>query len=215
MAKFPRPGPAWLLVLLGLVLAGCPGGAADGTTGTPSVPRGYVNRLEIQVDGRVLSFGPFVGYYFKPAATGDLRGLDFICFNERSFYTRDVPANTALFEGQAVWRRLPEAGRPVPPADGRRIVPVFFETAPAAWRATRPEPREEFRHFHSAHDARGAVRYGYWLRHVALTRFAYDMGGRVDQHSPLYHRVEPGVDRDFARIIEFDHGPRRAAAATE
>lgn len=204
-----------LLILLCLVFAGC----SDGSSGTPSempeVPRGYVNRLEIQVDGRVLSFGPFVGYYFKPAGRGDLQGLEFICFNERSFYTRDVPVNTRLFEGQAVWRQLPETDRPVPDADGNRMVPVFFEAAPAAWRDARPEPREEYRHFHSAHDAGGAVRYGYWLRHVALARFIYDMGGRVDTGSPLYHSVQPGVDLGFARIIEFDHGPRQADTSTE
>lgn len=211
-----RPAPRiGLSILLGLILASCSGGSDVTSSSSPKIPRGFVNRLEIQVGARVLSFGPFVGYYFKPSGGGDLQTLDFICFNERSFYTRDVPADTPLFEGQAVWRQLPETGRPVPAADGRRIVPVFFEAAPAAWRDSRPEPREEYRHFHSAHDARGAVHYGYWLRHVALARFTYDMGGRVDQGSPLYHHVQPGVDRGFARVIEFDHGPRQAASAVE
>lgn len=200
----------WIAILLCLTLAACPGGSGQTPPEKPAVPRGYVDRLEIQVNDRVLSFGPFVGYYFKPADAGDLRGLDFICFNERSFYTRDVPAMTALFEGQAVWRRLPETGRAVPSAEGRRIVPLFFEDAPPAWRDSRPEPRDEYRHFHSAYDARGAVRYGYWLRHVALAAFTYDMGGRVGTDSPLYHEVKPGPDLNFATIIEFDHGPGSA-----
>ncbi len=206
-ASTGRAAPRRLWLLLGVLLAGCsPGSGEAPPADNPAVPRGYVERLEIQVDDRVLSFGPFVGYYFKPVSNGDFSGLDFICFNEWSFYTRDLPPNAALFEGQARWRRLPEAGRPVPD-DGRRIVPVFFDEAPAAWRDTRPEPRDEYNHFHSAHDARGAVRYGYWLRHVALARFTYDMGGRVDAASPLYHKATPGPDRQFARIIEFDHGP--------
>jgi hypothetical protein len=33
------------------------------------------------------------------------------------------------------------------------------------------------------------------------------MGGRVTSESLLYHRVTKGVDRDFARIVEFDRGP--------
>jgi len=63
------------------------------------------------------------------------------------------------------------------------------------------------RSFHSAYDGRGAVRYGYWLAHTAKSRFTYDMGRRVDQTSPLYDPVTPGPDKQFARIIEFDHGP--------
>jgi hypothetical protein len=165
-----------------------------------------VDRLQIDVGDRVLRFGPFVGYYFRPQTPGDLSRLDFICLNERSFYTRDLPPNTRLFEGQARWQRLPDPGIPVP-ADNRRIVPVFFSQAPAAWLAARPHPQEAYVHFHSAYDGRGAVRYGYWLRHIALERFTYDMGGRVKPDSSLYHKVEPGPDHDFARIVEFDRGP--------
>lgn len=51
-------------------------------------------------------------------------------------------------------------------------------------------------------------RHGYWLRHVGAAEFIYDMGGRVSSDSILYHRVKKGVDRDFARLIEFDRGPR-------
>jgi hypothetical protein len=171
----------------------------------PRVPRGYVQRLQIDIDDRVLSFGPFVGYYFKPISGNDLRRLDFICFNEQSFYTRDLPSNARLFAGQAVLRRLPRTDTPVP-ANGNRIVPVFFPQAPAVWLDTRPEPQDEYRHFHSAYDDRGAVRYGYWLRHVAQAAFVYDMGGRVSDGSPLYHKVQPGIDKKFACIVEFDHG---------
>lgn len=88
-------------------LALCFALAACGTDPTqrppekPMVPRGYVDRLEFQVDDRVLSFGPFVGYYFKPASGNDLSQLDFLCFNERSFYTRDLPAGALLYSAQA------------------------------------------------------------------------------------------------------------------
>ena len=50
---------------------------------------------------------------------------------------------------------------------------------------------------------------GYWLRHVAVSEFTYDMGGRVGKESPLYHRVRKGPDRDFAGIVEFDRGPEK------
>ena len=101
----------------------------------------------------------------------------------------------------------PDAHTAIPAAGGRRIVPLFFSQAPDAWRDARPRPQADYVHFHSAYDDRGAVRHGYWLRHTAKARFTYDMGGRVTQDSPLYHLVEPGPDRRFARILEFDHGP--------
>jgi hypothetical protein len=146
-----------------------------------------------------------VGYYFRPEEPSNLTRLRFVCFNERSFYTLDLPANAKLFEGEAVLVDLPEADFPIP--RGERIEPVFFGEAPAAWLDTRPEPQAEFVHFHSCHDGTGAVRTGYWLRHVGVSEFTYDMGGRVDEGSPLHHRVRPGPDKDFARIVEFDRGP--------
>jgi hypothetical protein len=202
--KRPPIRLGWLALCL--ALAACQADPKQKPFETPIVPRGYLNRLEIQVDDRVLSFGPFVGYYFKPSSGSDLSQLDFLCFNERSFYTRDLPAGVLLFSGQARWRRLPGAETTIP-AKGRRIVPVFFSKAPEAWLDSRPAPQDDYIHFHSAHDSRGAVHYGYWLRHTAKARFTYNMGERVTRDSPLYHRVEPGPDRQFARIIEFDHGP--------
>jgi len=192
--------------VLWIVLLGCQTERPEQPPEKPLVPRGYVDRLQIQVADRVLSFGPFVGYYFKPQSTDDLHHLDFICFNERSFYTLDLPPNARLFEGQARWQRLPDSPDAIP-MDGNRIVPVFFSQAPDAWLTSRPHPQDAFVHFHSAYDGRGAVRYGYWLSHVALEGFIYDMGGRVSSDSPLYHAVQPGPDHGFARIIEFDHGP--------
>jgi len=70
------------------------------------VPRGYTNILEFEKGGRFLTFGPFVGYYFSPFNPEDLSRLKFICFNERSFYTRDLPENTKIFEGEAVLQTL-------------------------------------------------------------------------------------------------------------
>jgi hypothetical protein len=47
------------------------------------VPRGFVSSIEIEFRGKLLKFGPFVGYYFKPAHPEDLDRLQFVCFNER------------------------------------------------------------------------------------------------------------------------------------
>jgi hypothetical protein len=197
---------AVLLLLPVLVAAvGCSPGGKDGEKSALHVPRGYQPVLEIASDGRLLSFGPFVGYYFKPIDPVDLTLLSVRCFNENRFYTKDLPENALLFSGEAVFVRLPDAGRPIPAK--ARINPVFFPDAPAAWKNTRPEPQDEFVHFHSGYDATGPALAGFWLRHVAEASFTYDMGGRVSKESPLFHRVKPGPDRAFARIIEFDRGP--------
>lgn len=210
-ARSERRGPVgrrWLtaaaLPALLMLAAACGTGAGDAVP--LEVPRGYVPRLEILHEGRLLGFGPFVGYYFNPERPDDLTRLHFVCFNERQFYTRDLPANCRLFEGQAVLTALPAGAGPLPAA--ARINPVFFPAAPEAWLAGRPAPADEFRHFHSAYDARGPVAVGYWLRHAAVAAFTYDMGGRVGPDSPLFHRVAAGVDRDFPAIVEFDRGPR-------
>jgi hypothetical protein len=167
-----------------------------------------VSRLEVVHEGRRYRFGPFVGYYFHPVDPQNLMDLRFVVFNENAFYTLDLPSNAKLFEGRAVFTTLPDAGRDLPDVDAeRRINPVFFEEAPPQWLQSRPSPREDYLHFHSCYDARGAVRHGYWLRHVGAAEFTYDMGGRVTAESPLYHRVTQGVDRNFARIVEFDRGP--------
>ncbi|MDA3872534.1 MAG: hypothetical protein PF795_01045 [Kiritimatiellae bacterium] len=92
------------------------------------------------------------------------------------------------------------------PEGNARILPVYFRDAPDDWKATRPEPADEYLHFHSAYDAAGPVRAGFWLRHTGAASFTYNMGGRVNDSSVLHHRVEPGVDTDFARILEFDRG---------
>jgi hypothetical protein len=180
----------------------------DGSSGVVAVvPHGYMARLEQVHDGRMVGFGPFVGYYFRPEDPGDLSRLRFICFNENRFYSSDMPNGAKLYEGTAVRATLPRADVVIPAQD--RINPVFFAATPEAWRDTRPEPRDEFVHFHSGYDATGPVHTGYWIRHVAVSDFTYDMGGRVGQESPLYHRVLKGPDRDFARIIEFDRGPEK------
>jgi hypothetical protein len=170
------------------------------------IPRGYVSTLEVEINGRLCRFGPFVGYYFRPVDPADLTRLKFVCFNERLFYTNEQPANAMLFRGDGQQVTLPETG-PMTPSAEARMQPVFFRDAPQAWLETRPAPKDEFVHFHSCYDALGAVRHGYWLRHDAVAAFTYDMGGRVGPGSPLYHKVEPGVDKGFARIVEFDRGP--------
>ena len=192
-----------LIVCLSLSMGGCARPVEETTE--LRVPRGYAPTLEVGLDGRVMSFGPFVGYYFKPPDPRDLSQLHFLCFNERSFYTRDRPENTLLFEGEARLTELPDVGFDIPA--GSRINPVFREDIPAAWLATRPEPHDHYRHFHSGYDASGPLLAGYWIKHVAVTSFVYDMGGRVDRRSPLYHRVTAGPDSNFAGIVEFDRGP--------
>lgn len=174
----------------------------------PKPPPGSLARLEILHEGTRVGFGPFVGYYFRPYDPADLTHLEFWCFNERGFYASDAPEGALLFSGEARLTVLPGiTGKPLPSDPAERIVPVFFDQAPAAWLETRPEPRDEFVHFHSGYDRSGPVAVGYWLRHRARAAFRYDMGGRVDTASPLYHEVSPGMDLAFPRIVEFDRGP--------
>jgi len=205
-----KPDRLWLWAAVGsllLLACGLPGcGSGDQAPPALKVPRGYLPILEIERNGRLLGFGPFVGYYFKPETRGNLQKLRFICFNERSFYTRDLPENTELFRGEAVLTRLADVDFDIPAA--RRINPVYFTDAPVEWTAARPEPKDEFVHFHSCYDAQGPVLAGYWIRHTASAAFTYDMGRRVGPDSSLYHPVGPGPDRAFARIIEFDRGPQ-------
>lgn len=198
-----------LTCMYAAVLSGCRSdqGAEDAPPGGVVVPRGYMARLEQVHDGRMIGFGPFVGYYFRPENPRDLSRLQFVCFNESRFYSSDMPDGAKLYEGTAVRTTLPQADIAIPATE--RINPVFFPETPEAWRNTRPEPQDDFIHFHSAYDAVGPVRTGYWLYHVAVADFTYDMGGRVEEKSPLYHRVRKGPDRDFARIVEFDRGPRK------
>ena len=168
-------------------------------------PRGYYTQLDLALDGKLLTFGPFVGYYFKPVDPADLTRINFLCFNQGQFYTRDLPAGALLFEGTAILATLPDV-RPLPDPN-QRINPVFFAQAPPQWLAARPSPQKDFRHFHSAYSAAGATLTGYWLRHQPVTAFTYDMGGRLRPDSPLYHQAEPGKTGRFPRIIEFDFGP--------
>jgi hypothetical protein len=189
------------------MLSGCRSDQGiDGSSGgVVAVPHGYMARLEQMHDGRMIGFGPFVGYYFRPENPRDLNRLRFVCFNENRFYSSDMPDGAKLYEGMAVWVTLPQADINIPAKN--RINPVFFREVPEAWLNTRPEPQDDFVHFHSCYDGTGPVLTGYWIRHVAVSVFTYDMGGRVGKNGPLYHRVHKGPDRDFARIIEFDRGP--------
>jgi hypothetical protein len=198
------------MVLAACFLAGLAAGCGSGAPGEVElhIPRGYMPQLMVEREGRVYGFGPFVGYYFRPEDPQDISRLRFLCFNEGGFYSADAAKNQRLFEGEAILVSLPDIG--VKPLSGsERIQPLFFEDAPAAWLETRPEPASEYVHFHSCYDVQGPVIRGYWLRHEAVTDFTYDMGGRVGPDSPLYHEVRKGVDKDFARIVEFDRGPAR------
>lgn len=167
-------------------------------------PRGYYTQLEFLYQAQRLSFGPFVGYYFRPENGDDLTRLKFRCYNERQFYTDQLPADTLLFEGEAVLSSLPRV-RALPRTDAR-IEPVFFAEAPPEWIQARPAPQNQFVHFHSAYDATGPSYTGYWLRHQPVRAFTYNMGGRVGEDSPLYHQATPGAPQRFPRIFEFDAG---------
>jgi hypothetical protein len=173
-----------------------------------AVPHGFVSTLQVVRDEHLYRFGPFVGYYFRPTDLGDFRHVEFVCFNERGFYASDAPVNAKLFSGRGVLAELQPIEGAIP-EQGARIRPVFFDDAPRMWLDTRPEPQDEFLHFHSMYDAAGPALFGYWMSHRAEMEFTYDMGGRVDQTSPLWHRTQPGPDRKFPRIIEFDSGPKR------
>ena len=204
--------PAALGAALSLSFVGC-GRQEPAPAAAPSpvtVPHGFHSTLQVLRDGHLYRFGPFVGYYFRPVQRGDFSRVEFVCFNEEGFYASDVPDGAKLFEGEGVLARLEPVEEAVPEGDAR-IQPVFFDNAPAAWTGDRPDPQEEFLHFHSTYDAAGAAFLGYWLRHRAVGEFTYDMGGRVDRSSPLWHRLRPGPDRDFPRIIEFDSGPQRTS----
>ena len=139
------------------VMSGCRSGqGTDGSSdGVVAVPHGYMARLEQVHDGRMIGFGPFVGYYFRPEDPGDLSRLRFVCFNENRFYSSDMPDGAKLYEGTAVRATLPRADVAIPTQD--RINPVFFQEAPEAWRNTRPEPRDDFVHFHSGYNGAGPV----------------------------------------------------------
>ncbi|MCB2217709.1 MAG: hypothetical protein KQH59_16690 [Desulfobulbaceae bacterium] len=190
-----------LSLLLAVVLAGQWAHAEQ-----RSMLRGYYSRLDVVSNGQQFSFGPFVGYYFKPQVGDDLGHLEFLCFNERGFYTDEMPKDSLLFRGEAVLTMLSETGEI--PQTKQRITPIFFADAPSDWLQQRPEPQEEFVHFHSAYNRQGAVYTGYWLRHDAVTAFTYNMGGRISADSPLYHRAKPGASDRFPHIIEFDDGPQ-------
>jgi len=193
--------------LLLILMACTDGGSTDESPSVElDVPRGYQSTVRVEIDGQVASFGPFVGYYFRPQSTKDLSQMDFVCFNERGFYSSDMPVNAMLFKGQAVLGRLPGTRSDQPQPIGR-ITPITFDEAPASWLATRPKPQDSYLHFHSLHDGRGARMEGYWITHEAMASFTYDMGGRVGQDSILYHEVEAGTDMRFAPLIEFDQGP--------
>nr|WP_321397318.1 hypothetical protein [uncultured Desulfobacter sp.] len=92
------------------------------------VPHGYMARLEQVHDGRMIAFGPFVGYYFRSEDPKDLSRLQFVCFNENRFYSSDMPDGAKLFEGTAVRTTLPSTDAVIPARD--RINPVFFHEAP-------------------------------------------------------------------------------------
>ncbi len=192
-----------LFCLLSFLLVSC--STSDRQEAHPEVPRGYYSQLEFVHNGQQLGFGPFVGYYFKPVIFDDMERLHFICYNERQFYSDEIPANERLFEGEAVMTTLSD-NTPMPDAQ-QRINPVFLKQTPAGWLETRPEPKEKFVHFHSAYNQSGAVYTGYWLQHSATQEFTYNMGGRVDKSSPLYHQAKPGEESNFPGIVEFDYGP--------
>lgn len=187
------------------VLAAC----SSPEAGRPALPAGVLSRMEFQHQGALVGFGPFVGYYFRPIAPPDLTRLEFWCYNERKFYSSALPENALLFTGEARLAVLPSAPGDGVLSSGERIVPVFFDQAPPSWLETRPAPKDEFIHFHSGYNRMGPLPVGYWLRHIGQKTFSYDMGGRVDRESPLYHEVSPGLDAAFPRIVEFDHGPAK------
>jgi hypothetical protein len=142
------------------ILSGCRSDQGiDGSSGgVVAFPHGYMARLEQVHDGRMIGFGSFMGYYFRPENPRDLNRLRFVCFNENRFYSSDMPDGAKLYEGMAVRVKLPQADITIPAKN--RINPVFFQEAPDAWLYTRPEPQDDFVHFHSCYDGTGPVLIG-------------------------------------------------------
>lgn len=204
MRVIPRLLRAAAGVVLALISA-----CSSSEGGRLELPAGVLSRLEFQHEGALVGFGPFVGYYFRPIAPPDITRLEFWCYNERKFYSSTSPENALLFTGEARLAVLPSAHGDLVLSSSERIVPVFFDQAPPPWLETRPDPKNEFIHFHSGYNRMGPLTVGYWLRHVGQKTFRYDMGGRVERESPLYHEVSPGLDAAFPRIVEFDHGPTK------
>ena len=88
-----------LTVACAVAMSGCRSDQdIDGSAGVVAVPHGYMARLEQVHDSRMIGFGPFVGYYFRPEDPSDLSRLQFICFNEKRFYSSDMPDGAKLFE---------------------------------------------------------------------------------------------------------------------
>ena len=72
------------------VMSGCRSdqgtdGSDESSDGVVVVPHGYMARLEQVHDVRMIGFGPFVGYHFRPEDPGNLSRLQFVCFNENRF----------------------------------------------------------------------------------------------------------------------------------
>ena len=87
----------------------------DGSSGGGiTIPHGYMARLEQVHEGRLIGFGPFVGYYFRPEDPRDLGRLSFVCFNEKRFYSSDMPDGAKLYEGTALLVTLPSADIVIP-----------------------------------------------------------------------------------------------------
>jgi hypothetical protein len=67
----------FLILLSVAVMSGCRSDqeriGGDGPSGgVIAIPHGYMARLEQVHDGRMIGFGPFVGYYFRPEDPKDL-----------------------------------------------------------------------------------------------------------------------------------------------
>jgi len=94
------------LLLATASIMGCPSAEAPLSV---VVPHGYMARLQQVRDGRLIQFGPFVGYYFRPQDPDDPSRLRFVCFNEKKFYSSDRAEGAKLYEGVAVRATLPES----------------------------------------------------------------------------------------------------------
>jgi len=112
------------------VMSGCRSDqGTDGSSGGLAVvPHGYMARLEQVHDGRMIGFGPFVGYYFRPEDPEDLSWLRFVCFNENRFYSSGIPDGAKLYEGTALRATRPGSMSPSPPMKGS--IRYFFRKRP-------------------------------------------------------------------------------------
>lgn len=205
-------------VLAALALAGCgrSPAPADSTAeacrawaaSAPPVdphgpPPGWSRTIAVQRAGGELAFGPIDGHYWRRTGSDTVCGLH---YNAGRGTASQAPDGRLLYfvEGRLAHLPIPVDQVPQPVGD-QRVVQQLTGDVPRTWLGAPMPPG--FVYWHGTYDvkARRATATGFWLRHIAVRSFTFDMGG--DRGYPFTHRVTPGVDMHFAPKLNFDVGP--------